>query len=99
MEYLQIIKGREKQAMAREVLEALPDWFGMEESREQYIRESEGQLFFAAREGNIAVGFLCLKETGRATVELAVMGVRKEYHRRGIGRELFSMARAAARVK
>lgn len=96
MEYLQITKGREKQAMAREVLEALPDWFGMEESREQYIRESEGQLFFAAREGNIAVGFLCLKETGRATVELAVMGVRKEYHRRGIGRELFSMARAAA---
>ena len=28
------------------------------------------------------VGFLCLKETGKETVELAVMGVLEGYHRR-----------------
>ena len=42
------------------------------------------------------MGFLCLKETGNATVELYVMGIRKEYHRRGIGRQLFRQARDAA---
>lgn len=38
-------------------------------------------------------GFLCLKETGKATMELAVMGVRKECHRKGIGRRLFAAAK------
>ena len=42
------------------------------------------------------MGFLYLKETGKATVELYVMGVLKEYHRQGIGRELFRSARKAA---
>ena len=37
-------------------------------------------------------GFLCLKETGNATVELAVMGVLKDYHRNGIGRQLVDKA-------
>ena len=42
------------------------------------------------------MGFLCLKETGRDTVELAVMGVLKDYHREGIGRQLFEKAKTIA---
>ena len=38
------------------------------------------------------MGFLCLKETGNAAVELAVMGVVKEYHRNGAGRALVEKA-------
>jgi len=72
-----------KKAIARKVLEALRDWFGIDESREQYIAESANEIFVAAREGNEYVGFLCLKETGRETVELAVktvkMGVYEDY--------------------
>ena len=86
-----------KAQIARDVLEALQDWFGVEESREYYIRESQSWDFFAAVEGEDAVGFLCLKETGNATVELAVMGVLKPYHRGGIGRQLFTAAAAFAR--
>ena len=74
-----------KKAIARKVLEALRDWFGIDESREQYIAESANEIFVAAREGSEYVGFLCLKETGRETVELAVMGVLREHHRSGIG--------------
>lgn len=83
--------------ISREVLEALTDWFGIQESREEYIRNSANQFCFAAFEGQKLVGFLCLKETGKATVELAVMGVLKEYHRQGIGRSLFTAAREFAR--
>lgn len=97
MELKKITAAEEKQRMAREVLEALPDWFGIEETREQYILESGGQLFFAAEEKGEAVGFLCLKETGKATVELAVMGVKQPWHRQGIGRQLFHMAKQAAK--
>ena len=86
-----------KQCIAREILEALPDWFGIPESREQYIKESADQPFFAAYIMGKPVGFLCLKETGKETVELCVMGVLKEYHRKGIGRKLFERATEKAK--
>ena len=86
----------ERRKISRQILEALPEWFEVEESRENYIEESAGQMFFAAKEAGSYAGFLCLKRTGNATVELAVMGVLKEYHRKGIGRSLFEAARAAA---
>ena len=86
----------EKQKITRMILEALPDWFGVTESREEYIRDSAGLPFFAAFDGERPIGFLCLKETGKETVELCVMGVLQEYHRKGIGRALFEKAKEAA---
>ena len=88
-----------KKAIARQVLEALRDWFEIDESRERYIAESADEIFVAAKEGDAYVGFLCLKETGRETVELAVMGVLREHHRSGIGRRLFEAARAIAQAE
>ena len=79
----------DKQKIARLILEALPDWFGIDEARENYIKESTEQLFFAAFDENQVTGFLCLKETSKDTLEISVMGVLKEYHRHGIGKELF----------
>lgn len=89
----------EKQKIVRSVLEALPDWFAVPESREAYIRESRSRLLFAAYDGDRPVGFVCLKETGRDTAELSVMGVLKEFHRQGIGRELFLKAKESATEK
>ena len=79
MEIRQLTDSTEKQAVTRLILEALPEWFGIPEAREEYIRESAGRIFFCAYDRNRPVGFLCLKETGNATVELYVMGIRKEY--------------------
>ena len=87
----------EKQRISRSILEALPEWFGIPEAREQYIKESAAQLLFAALDAEKPIGFLCLKETGKETVELSVMGVLKDRHRRGIGRKLFEQAKKAAR--
>ena len=86
-----------RKAVARKVLEALDEWFEVKESREKYIAESAEQTFLAAKEDGDYVGFLCLKQTGNATVELAVMGVLKEYHRKGIGKSLFDEARKIAK--
>lgn len=83
----------EKRKISREVLEALTQWFEVEESREEYIRESAGWPFWAAYENDALAGFLCLKQTGDETVELAVMGVKKDYHRNGYGRRLFAAAK------
>ena len=86
----------EKRRIAREILEALPEWFGISEARENYILESADETMVASFDRDTPNGFLCLKETGKDTVELAVMGVRKEYHRKGIGTKLFEAAKQIA---
>ena len=83
----------EKKKISREILEALTEWFEVEESREAFIRESVDQPFWAAFSDDVPVGFLCLKETGPEPVELAVMGVLKDHHREGWGRRLFAAAK------
>ena len=55
---VEIKNSKEKQAIARKVLEALTDWFEIEESREEYISGCVDWTFFAAKEGEEAVGFL-----------------------------------------
>ena len=62
-------------AIAREVLEALPDWFGIPESREASIRDSRAQPFWADLEDGAVRGVLALRETSPYTAELAAMGV------------------------
>ena len=96
---VEITDSNEKQAIAREILEALTDWFGVEESREEYISRSSDWTFFAAKGTEGPIGFLCLKETGKATVELAVMGVLMEHHRSGVGRRLVEKAIETARLQ
>ncbi len=88
----------EKRAIARKVLEDLTQWFEVEESREGYIHDCADWTFLAAKDDEKTMGFLCLKETGNATVELAVMGVMKECQRSGLGRELVEKAKEVAKA-
>lgn len=96
---VQILDKDEKCTISRNILESLIEWFEIEEGRENYIAESVGQIFIAAKEDGMNVGFLCLKETGKDTVELAVMGVLKKYQRNGIGRQLLETAKDIAFTK
>ena len=96
MKICEITDCGQRELIAREILEALTDWFEVPETREAYIRGSREQAFFAAEQDGRMIGFLCLKETGRSTVELAVRGVRKESHRQGAGKALVQAAKAYA---
>lgn len=93
---IQVENNKEKEMISRTILEALPDWFGLPEAREEYIVNSVNQQFFAAVKEEKTIGFLCLKQTGKDTVEVSVMGVLKEFHRHGIGWKLFMKAREKA---
>ena len=99
MEIRQLQNGLEKQQVTRRILEALPEWFAISEAREEYIAQSTDKMFFCAFDQDRPIGFLYLKETGKDTVEFSVMGILKEYHRKGIGRELFDQAKQTAGEK
>ena len=96
MKIKEVLEPKGKQEITRAVLEALPDWFGVEESREEYIKISADLIFYAAFDKEKPVGFICLKETGKDTAEICVMGVLKEYHHMGIGKALFEELKNAA---
>ena len=96
MKVIEITDDLEKMKLTRYILEALPEWFGIPEAREEYIQDSAGKSFFCAYKEDEPAGFLYLKQTGKDTVELAVMGVLKEYHRNGIGKALFENAKKIA---
>lgn len=79
-----------KAGICDELLHALPDWFGIEEAIVSYVRQAAQLPFWAAVDGEAAVGFAAVQPHGRYAAELCVMGIRREYHRRGLGRRLVS---------
>ncbi len=91
-----VYNAEEKCRIARLILEALTDWFAIPEAREYYISESADKMMLVSEENGEPNGFLYLKETGKDTVELAIIGVLPKYHRNGIGRKLFEAAKEIA---
>lgn len=79
-----------KERICRDILTALPDWFGIPENIESYARECRELPFWASVSDGGADGFIAMKATSRYTAEICVMGVLSDRHRRGIGRELFA---------
>ena len=90
MKTMMITDPEQKRQIAREILADLPEWFGIPESTEAYIRDSAEMPFFAAMEGAEAVGFMSMKETSPYTCEIFVTGVKKRLHRSGAGSAMFA---------
>ena len=46
MHIIQIANDEDKKSITRNILEELPEWFGIPEAREEYIRDSAGKSSF-----------------------------------------------------
>ncbi|HEY9347998.1 MAG TPA: GNAT family N-acetyltransferase [Inquilinus sp.] len=79
--------------ICRLILEDLPEWFGVPAAREAYIAAAEGLPMLASIvPDGTALGFVTVKVLTAAAAEIHVMGVRREWHRCGIGRVLVEAA-------
>ena len=85
--------------IAREVLLDLPEWFGIPEYTENYIRECAEMPLWVCEISGATSGFIAIKETSPYAVELHVMGVKKAHHRSGIGKALFDVMRQFAQAQ
>lgn len=92
-----ILESKDKTQICRHVLEKLTDWFEDEIARENYISSCSNLPFFAYKNKNEYVGFICLKPTSQHAIELYVMGVIKNMQRNKIGSQLFSFALSYAK--
>ena len=74
------------------ILHALPQWFGIREATEQYLRDIEELPTLVAALDGETIGFLTLREHSEHAAEIHVMAVRPGLHRHGVGRALLARA-------
>jgi GNAT superfamily N-acetyltransferase len=70
------------------ILEALPEWFGIPASNEEYIRSLPRLTTFVARLRGTEVGFIALELHFSESAENHILAVHRDHHRQGIGRAL-----------
>ena len=81
-------------SLCEPILIALPEWFGIEESTRQYIRDIETLPTFLVYKGSKVTGFLTVKLHNHYAAEIHVMGVLPESHHQGAGQALLSSCEA-----
>ena len=74
--------------VCEQVLSDLPEWFGIEEANRNYIEKSATLPTFVAKRGGEPIGFMSLLIHSPQSAELYVLGVMRDFHRHGIGRQL-----------
>ena len=84
----EIVDNNLKQVIYEDVLKDLPEWFGIEESTRHYIDKVVKYKFMALYVGEHAVGFYSLREENKDVLDMYVLGIKKQYHGRGLGSTL-----------
>lgn len=78
----------EKSKVCMEILESLPDWFGVPEAIIHYSNKCrELPVFFCFADG-VPIGFAAIEQHGESSAEVTVIGIRARFHRRKIGKRL-----------
>ena len=86
-----------KGILCRRLLESLPEWFGIPAAIDDYVAAAETLPVLAAVADGAEIGLVTLKFHTEAAVELYVMAVSPDWHRRGVGRALITAAERMAR--
>ena len=90
IEIKEVIDKREKEKVSKEVLYDLPEWFGLPESAKNYIIDSQDKPLLACYVNDEVAGYIVLNATSKDCADIFVMGVKKKFHRAGIGLKLNS---------
>jgi GNAT superfamily N-acetyltransferase len=90
---------QQKCSICREILESLPEWFGIPDAIDEYVDGvADLPMLVAKDEVGSIIGFISLKVQTTSAVESYVLGLRKEWHRKGYGHLLFEAAEQKAKL-
>lgn len=81
------------------ILRALPEWFGIEESTVQYIKDAETMPTMLAKDGDDVIGFLTIHKHFPTSAEIHCIGILPEYHRTGVGRQLVKAVESHLKIE
>lgn len=87
----EVTNTEEKTRITREIMHALPLYFSPPEDIEKKALIHREYPFFAAFEGERAIGFITLKIHNEYTADVYNLGVLEQYHRQKIGHALINI--------
>ena len=85
--------------ICRDILDDLPEWFGLLEAKETYIDTASRLPMLTFMRDHQPIGFVSIKQHTMHAAELYVLGVKRQLHRRGIGRALIKASIDYARAR
>jgi len=88
-----------KERICRDVLESLPDWFGIPEAIDQFCREVRALRMWVVRRGDEIAGFATVQQHFPVTAELHLIAIRADHHRAGLGERLLAEIEAHLKRK
>jgi len=81
------------------VLRSLPLWFGIESAIVNYTRDVKAMETWVSYENDVPIGFVSINKHFSQSAEIHVMGIRQEFHRKGIGHQLVTAVENDLRVQ
>lgn len=92
------VLSKQKSEVCREILKSLPEWFGIPEAIDSYAKGvSDLPMVVAKDSQGLIIGFVALKPQTPSAIEAYVLGIRREWHRKGCGHLLFEVVEKMAR--
>lgn len=88
IEIFRIKDPAEKSNICREILLALPQWFGIASANAEYIQGVQNKIFYAAKIEEKVVGFYALEEHFACSKEIYLCAVLPQWHRSKVGTAL-----------
>lgn len=88
---LQVIRGNDPEAAAR-ILASLPEWFGIPEANEHYIKAAAEMPSYLAVLADTVVGVLLLPRHFDRAAEVYLIAVDAEHRSQGVGTSLLDAA-------
>jgi GNAT superfamily N-acetyltransferase len=92
-----ITRANDPEATGR-ILAALPDWFGIPEANEHYVRAAATKQSYLARVEDSTVGVALIDRHFPQTGEIHLIAVAPEHHRSGVGSALVAAVEADLRA-
>lgn len=83
--------------LCRDIMGELPEWFDQPEANSACASIVEQLPLLACRMDGVAVGFVALQPHPPSAMEIFVMAVRRQFHRRRIGHRLIAASEEFAR--
>lgn len=74
-----------KSEICNSILRSLPDWFGIESAIVDYVNAVQKMETWAVYKETHCIGFASVNKHFPKSAEIHVMGLRKEFHGKGIG--------------
>lgn len=94
-----VVRGDADPSEVDRLLRALPDWFGIEESIVEYVRDAESKpAYLALEDSGALVGVMLITRHFPESAEIHLMAIDPERHRQGIGRLLVDAVEADLRL-